>query len=140
MSDALILREHIFNTLISQLGTYTFIDEFGAVIGNAPALALIEGNGELYPPDGTRIEGLEVVIFFPAYSPKPLIQGYKVRQEWIVHLKQWTVGEGVQAALDSLLSPGIPDFLINQINEVPADYKIGIPAGAQVKFNHFVFT
>jgi hypothetical protein len=132
MSDVLDLRESIFAALGSILGTYTFGN--GSV---TPALAVLSENGELFPPENTQVEGLEVVIFRPTLVPSSLLQGYKIREEWILHLKQWEVGNGVQVALDSLFEADLEGFVISQVNEVPDDYTMGIPAGAQVKLSKF---
>ncbi|MBD2570055.1 hypothetical protein [Anabaena lutea] len=135
MSDALELREFVYISLASLLGIYKFTDGT-----QTPAIAVISGNGELYPPEGTQVTGLEVVIFTPTLAPAALLQGYKVKEQWVIHLKQWTVGMSVQLALDSLLSAELEGFVISQIVEIPADYRMGIPAGAQVKLDKFYFS
>jgi hypothetical protein len=135
MSDTLDLRNMLLATLNYYLGTYTFGNG-----GVTPALIALSDDGELLLPENTKVEGLEVVIFPPTLSPSSLLQGYKVREEWILHLKQWEVGKGVKVALDSLFEAELGGFVIIQVNEVPADYKMGIPTGAQVKLSKFSIT
>jgi len=135
MSDTIELREKIFTALTDVLGTYTFGNG-----GTTPALVVLSDNGELFPPENTQVEGLEVIIFSPNIKPDALLQGYKIREEWILHLKQWEVGEDVQAALDSLFEAELEGFVITQVNYVPADYRMGIPLGAQVKLSRFLIS
>ncbi|QSJ14598.1 hypothetical protein JYQ62_22120 [Nostoc sp. UHCC 0702] len=132
-ADALLLRSIVTSALAGFLGTYTFTNGQSVV-----ALAVIANNGEIYPPEGTKVSGLEIVIYHPYLSPKPLLQGHKVKETWVIHLKQWQQGKGVQEALRAFLSSNLSDFITEEIAEVPADVRMGIPAGAQIKLFKFV--
>ncbi len=134
MSDALQLRTIIESALDTFLGTYTF--QQGQT---TKAVSVIANNGEIEPPEGTKVEGLEVVIFLPEIAATTLLIGHKKRATWILHFKQWQQGKGVQDVLDSFLSVDLADFIVKSISEVPADIRLGIPAGAQIKLIKYSF-
>jgi hypothetical protein len=131
MPDIRLLRSLVTPPLIPFLGKYTIK---GA---DYPAIVVVRPNGEVEPPIGTKVVGLETVIFYPELKPKALLNAYKVREDWILHLKQWEQGKGINEAIEALLEADLENFVIDEINQVPADYKMGIPLGAQIKIHSF---
>lgn len=129
MLDVRSLRTQIESALSDLLGTYTFVNG-----RTTPAFGVIKGN-EVYPPDGTTIKGLEAILFYPALDPMATLTGYRVKQKWTLHLKQWERGKSVNPACDRILANS--EILVEQIIPMPAQERLGIPEGAQIKIRQF---
>ena len=118
IESPLHLRNTIEAALGDSIGTYTFSNG-----QKVKAIALLRG-GEIYPPPETVTEGLEAVVFYPSPSIEPNLGGYTVRNDWIVHLKQWDVEKttlpGTQKILQSV------GCVIRSV-KVPASKALGIP-------------
>jgi hypothetical protein len=95
---------------------------------------LNDAEDEQFPPDGTEIEGLEIVIRCPARIPQPMLSGYQVELEWTVHLKQWDRSK----SLDSLYERIFKLENVKQVLPVPASTKLGIPRMVQVLIHEFM--
>lgn len=83
---AINLRETISNILKGHIGTYTFSS--GAT---ALAIAILPDtkHGYSYPPTGTKVQGIEVVIIRPTPTTSLRLTGYASRLTWQIYLKQW---------------------------------------------------
>lgn len=110
--DILALRNQIQTLLTSPvplLGTYTFADAVGNVVATDYAIA-VQTDGS-YPPTGTQIVGLEVVIEpDSATKVEALLTESRVDTDIKVTLKQWNAGETTVAAT-SVLIDGLPGLL-----------------------------
>lgn len=93
LPDLLVLRATIAQSLSSLIGTYTFDG------GYTDAAISVEGlgadNGEdSYPPTGTKVTGLEVVITPGEELPIiDILEGYIQRFRTTITLKQWDRGQ-----------------------------------------------
>lgn len=123
------LRTILEACLSDLLGRYRFANG-----RPSPAFGVIKGN-ETYPPDGTDIIGLEAILFYPTIEASPTLTGYKVRQNWTLHLKQWQPGQSVNPAIERVLQS--PDILVQRVIRVPAQERLGIPEGAQIQIQQF---
>lgn len=110
--DILTLRNQIENLLTNPtplLGTYSFVDAAGNVVATDYAIAVLTDG--LYPPVGTQISGLEVVIEpDSAVKVEPLLSENRVDTDIKITLKQWAAGETTVAATAVLLD-GLPGLL-----------------------------
>lgn len=131
-SGTLELRAIVSTSLEPLLGQYKFSN--GETV---PAISVTKDNGEIYPPEGTKIIGLEVVIQTPTLNPTPMLQGYKVKREWTVYLKQWEKGKDLEKALEKLLSAELDDFIIDKTIHIPANYQLGVPLGTTIRIHRY---
>lgn len=83
---AMSLRSHLSEILSGKIGTYNFTT--GA---STMALAVLPdpNSGYSYPPVGTKVQGIEVVIIRPTPTTALRLTGYASRLTWEIHLKQW---------------------------------------------------
>lgn len=91
LPDLPALRSLIIATLGELLGTYTFPAEEGETPGTGPAIAVDGLNAieESYPPNGTQVEGLEVVITPATDLPgDSCLDGYTQYFKHTITLKQ----------------------------------------------------
>ena len=110
--DILTLRNQIQTLLtnpVPLLGTYTFADAAGNVVATDYAIAVLTDGS--YPPAGTQIAGLEVVIEpDSATKVEALLTESRVDTDIKITLKQWTAGETTVAAT-SVLIDGLAGLL-----------------------------
>ena len=95
------LRSHLSEILQGQFGTYNFTT--GA---STMALAVLpdSSSGYSYPPPGTKMSGLEVVIIRPAPTTSMRLTGYASRKTWEIHLKQWDKSKNLVQATEVLIA------------------------------------
>jgi hypothetical protein len=88
--NILKIKTNILEVLGDEIGTYTLV---GGI--TVPAIAVSTGN---YPPQGTQVEGLEVIIVPQTDTEiNQLIRGGRWEVTSIVVLKQWGEGDVVTA-------------------------------------------
>lgn len=88
--EIIALKQRIIEELDGIIGTYTLLN--GQTI---PAIAVDQGN---YPPQGTQVSGLEVVILPQADNAiSPLLGGRMWEITSMVILKQWGEGTTLEA-------------------------------------------
>lgn len=135
MIDALVLRSDIIALLGNLLGTYSFPDNGGtdhaiAVLPDADA-------GWNYPPSGTKITGVEVVIVRPYPGVSPLLGGDRTKTYvWHITLKQWSSASNLLAATEALVN-GLDYFISDPI---PAPPNAGLGILEQVKIDIAEYT
>lgn len=97
---ALTLRSHLTSILTTHIGTYTF--QSGAT---SDAIAVLPDNqhGYSYPPPGTNVVGIEVVIIRPTPTTSLRLTGYASRKTWEIHLKQWDRSKNLVQATEVLV-------------------------------------
>lgn len=123
------LRQQIETALAGLLGTYKLPN--GAV---TPAIAVLKSY-DVYPPEGTTITGLEVVILYPTASPAATFESYKVQQEWTVYLKQWDRKKSLHEAVARLFN--IKSYIKKTIS-IPPSESLGIPETVAATVCEFV--
>ena len=123
------LRSLLEETLTGLLGTYTFANR-----RKASAIAVIQSY-EVYPPPGTDIQGLEVIIYCPTGTPQATLNGYRVENNWSIHLKAWDK-KSLQPALHRLLA--LDQLHIKQTIPIAANEILGIPEMMTLTINEFV--
>lgn len=122
MIEAINLRNDILAILANKLGEYTFPN--GAktkAIATLPDPQL----GYQYPPNGTKISGLEIVIKRPYPEAKGNLGGDRTSSyTWEIHLKQWDTQDSLIEAI-GLLSGDLPgDYLIERVSFMPPSEKL----------------
>ena len=122
------LRDAIAFALGDEIGTYKFAN--GQTV---QAIAVLSG-GEIYPPAGTSVEGLEVVIFYPYLRLEGLLGGYAVENEWTIHLKQWDSSKNAIGASKKVLA-ALGN--VKSMTKVTANKERGIPEMVQLKIHDF---
>lgn len=116
--NAIELRSQIELALSGMIGSYRLPN--GMV---TPAIAVLKSY-DVYPPEGTKITGLEVVIMYPTALPTATFEGYKVERNWTVYLKQWDRQGSLIDVVRSFFS--IPSF-VKKLIFVPPSESLGIP-------------
>jgi hypothetical protein len=96
ISPILTLKAQVIDVLDTLLGTYTLPN--GDIV---PAIAVDNGN---YPPQGTKVEGLEVVIV-PQLDTvfSPMIDGREWKLTSVIVLKQWGVSGTTLGAMEKII-------------------------------------
>ncbi|MEH2393872.1 MAG: hypothetical protein V7K21_20135 [Nostoc sp.] len=122
MIEALVLRTHVFTILEDFLGTYTFPDR---TISIAIACLPDPDKGWNYPENGTKVQGLEVVI----KQPYPEVQGNlggdrTCTNTWEIHLKQWDTNKSLMEVIGQLTGELPADYLIERVSPMPASNKL----------------
>lgn len=99
MITAINLRETISNILTTHIGTYTFSS------GASQAIAILPDSqhGYSYPPSGTKVSGVEVVIIRPVPTTALRLTGYASRRTWQIYLKQWDKSKNLVQATEVLI-------------------------------------
>jgi hypothetical protein len=100
--NVLELRQKLTNILDDLLGEYTFVN--GRCV---KAIAVVPDSvyGYDYPPTGTKVTGLEMVIWAEAkLDTYPIIQGTHVVNSTQVVLKQWDDKKTTVEATNRLIS------------------------------------
>lgn len=94
------LRSHLSEILQGKIGTYNFTT--GA---STMALAVLPDSisGYSYPPTGTKVSGIEVVIIRPTPTTALRLTGYASRLTWEIHLKQWDRSKNLVQATEALI-------------------------------------
>lgn len=135
MLDALTLRSQVVQILDGQLGTYAF------PCGDSDVSVAVLPDPELgaeYPPQGTKTEGIEVVISIPSpgYAPRlgrSLVKPYR----WGLLLKQWNENGNLLEATETLVA-GL-DYLLSAPIPVPRNDLLGIVEQVKVEILEFDF-
>jgi hypothetical protein len=121
MIDPLILKDDVFAKLKTLIGTYTFP---GGDTGYAIAILPDPDSGWLYPEQGTKVTGLEVVIKQPYPEVSPNIGGDRTNSyTWEIHLKQWDTTQTTREALEILTSE-LPQYRIERVSIMQANDKL----------------
>lgn len=100
MITARELRSHITTILADYIGKYTWN---GGSVATAVAILPDNKHGFSYPPPGTTVEGIEVVIIRPVPATKLLLSGYIGRATWEIYLKQWDRSANLIDATEKLI-------------------------------------
>lgn len=130
MIEPLILRNDIITLLGNLLGTYTFPDNGGT--DHAIAILPDADAGWNYPPSGTKIAGVEVVIVRPYPDASQLLGGDRMKTyTWSLTLKQWDSRGDLLDATESLVN-GL-DYFISK--SIPAPSSAGLGSLEQVKID-----
>lgn len=97
---ALSLRSHAKDILATHIGTYTF--QSGTT--TTALVVLPDPNyGYSYPPAGTKVTGIEVVIIRPTPTTSMRLTGYASRRTWQIYLKQWDKSKNLVQATEVLI-------------------------------------
>lgn len=122
MIDCTQLRSQILTLLADIIGTYRYSDGY-----EEAAIAVIpdEDRGFDVPGNGTRSQGIEIIISRPVPEVKHFLAGGKqLTYRWIITLKQWDASksliEATQILIDNL------DYLITSPKLVPPNAALGI--------------
>lgn len=102
MITALELRSLLGKILEGQIGTYTFVN--GAT---AEAITVLPDpdKGYNYPPSGTAVAGLELIIQQPYPEAALLLaSGISSTQKWQIILKQWDSNSNLITATHTLMT------------------------------------
>lgn len=131
---SLLLRTTISTALSELLGTYTFKNK-----SKAPAIALLRGMDEAFPPSGTITEGLEAVIVYPVGYPEQLIGGIDIQLEWQIFLKQWDRnGTTAIAQIKLVEALNNEDGIVKRAFTSPASAATGTPEVCRVLFSEYL--
>lgn len=151
------LRQALEQTLDELIGTYTLpkgyvVEEIEnqLVLRPSPkdverrrikAIATIKSvtgssGDEMFPPSGTDVEGMEVVLFYPIEIPMQLLDGYRVELEWTVHLKLWDRSKSFYRVMNRLFE--MNSLNIKQVLPIPPDKRLGIPEMRQILISSFL--
>jgi hypothetical protein len=121
MINPLILKDDILILLKSLIGMYTFP---GGDTCRAIAILPDPDSGWLYPEQGTKVTGLEVIIKQPYPEASPNIGGDRTNSyTWEIHLKQWDTTQTTREALEILTSE-LPQYRIERVSIMPASDKL----------------
>lgn len=116
--DVRYLRSQIEAALDGLIGTYILPN--GRKVSS---VAVLKRPDENFPPDGTQIKGLEVVIVYPRPITQQQLSQYRIEWQWQVYLKQWDLKESIHPAFRQILTlPGITQTLL-----IPAQESLGTP-------------
>ncbi|WP_414755578.1 hypothetical protein [Anabaena sp. CCY 9910] len=122
MIDALILRNDVFAILEDLLGTYTFD---GGSTDKAIASLPDPDSGWNYPPQGTKVSGLEVVIKSPYPETKSNLGGDRTHSyTWEIHLKQWDTRSTLEGAIFLLTNELPASYLIERVSKIPPNNQL----------------
>ncbi|MBD2005610.1 MULTISPECIES: hypothetical protein [Cyanophyceae] len=125
--EAREMRSLVESALEGMLGWYVFPNG-----RKVKAIAVIKAF-ETFPPDGTQIQGLEIVIPYPRPITQALLDCYRVENEWTIHIKQWDRGKSMREVLPKILSlNGIKKTLL-----IPADDQMGTPEILTITLSEF---
>lgn len=116
------LRSQILELLQDLIGTYRYSDGY-----TEPAIAVIPDDDRGYevPGNGTRTEGIEVLISRPAPEVRHFLAGDRqLTYRWIITLKQWDSSKSLLDAIDILVQE--LDYLISSPKLVPPNAALGI--------------
>lgn len=121
MINPIELKSDLIAILNDLLGEYTFPDG-----GTDAAICCVPDPdvGWNYPPQGTKVTGLEVAIKNPYPDHKSLIGGDRLQSyEWEIHLKQWDTNASLQEAISRLKN--LPSqYLIERTSAMPANNQL----------------
>ena len=131
---SLSLKATISTVLSELLGTYTFKNK-----SQAPAIALLRGMNEPFPPSGTITEGLEAVLLYPMGYPEQMIGGATIQLEWQIFLKQWD-GNGTTAIAQIKLVEALnyEEGIVKRAFTSPASAATGTPEVCRVLFSEYL--
>lgn len=116
------LRSHILELLDGAIGTYRYSDGY-----TEPAIAVIPDNDRGYevPGNGTRTEGIEVIIQRPVPQINHFLGGSKqLTHRWNIVLKQWDASKSLIEVVSILIEE--LDYLLSSPKLVPPNAALGI--------------
>lgn len=129
--DAKWLRSQIEQGLGKLIGVYTLPNN-----RKVKAIAVLKSY-ETYPPDGTQIEGLEIVIFYPVPLVQAMLCDYRIENEWTIHLKQWDKAKHLHEASRQILKVLGDEVVVKQTLFTPPMESMGLPEMLQIKLSTF---
>lgn len=125
--EAREMRACVESALEGMVGWYVFPNS-----RKVKAITVIKAF-ETFPPDGTQIQGLEIVIPYPRPITQALLDSYRVEKEWTIHLKQWDRAKSMREVLPKILTlNGIKKTL-----SIPADEQLGTPEILTITLSEF---
>ena len=62
---------------------------------------------QAYPPEGTKVQGLECQIYLPYIAANSIIEGVAMQSNWCIYLKQWDNNQTTQLGALTLMK-GFP--------------------------------
>lgn len=127
------LRDDLRIILGSQLGIYLFSN---GVSSQAIAILPDQICGYDYPPHGTTVSGIEVVIMRPYAKLSPRIGGkdYLKYYAWDIYLKSWDSNGDLTIAVETAINGCIDKgYSLSDPIYVPPSTELGILASASFK-------
>jgi hypothetical protein len=122
MINAFILRYELLAMLQKSLGIYLFSD--GSRSG-AIAVLPDPDNGWNYPPQGTKVSGLEVIIKLPYPDLEANLGGDRAFEySWEIHLKQWDSNKSLLEIIELLLTSLPSEYLLSGVTYIPVSDKL----------------
>lgn len=115
------LRDSILELLDGMIGTYRYSDGF---IEQAIAIIPDQNHGYDIPGNGTRTEGIEVIIQRPVPQINHYLCGKQLIHRWNVVLKQWDPSKSLIEPVTILMQE--LDYLISSPKLVPPNAALGI--------------
>lgn len=137
MIDALELRNQLASLLAGQIGIYK-IDGV-----ESPAIAIMPDPdlGWNYPPAGTEVSGIEVVITCPINDYTPLMGGGMAPSTWEVRVKQQEQNGSLHTVVNVLV-PALADLLncarMGRPVQIPPNAAKGIVEQVLIRFTEYV--
>jgi hypothetical protein len=125
MTTPVELRSQLLTLLKPYLGKYSFGTDAFAVLPD-PDL------GYDYPPSGTKVEGLEVILQLPYPQFMPLMGNNGVTRKWQILLKQWDSSKNLIEALEAIVKANF-DLFIGKIVVVPPNEALGTIEQARIE-------
>lgn len=116
------LRSRILELLDGLVGTYRYSDGY-----TEPAIAVIPDDQHGYdvPGNGTRTEGIEVIIQRPVPQVNHFLNGGKqLTHRWNIVLKQWDASKSLIEVVTILIEE--LDYLLSSPKLVPPNAALGI--------------
>lgn len=123
------IRADVEQWLAGHVGMYLFANNGGST--TAPAIAILPDPtyGWEYPPEDTRISGLEVVIEEVPIASTPLLnKEAHERQDWRIFLKCWDSNGKLNRATQALVR-GLTrsdDYLYSSPVPIPPNERLGM--------------
>ena len=115
------LRDSILQLLDGMIGTYLYSDGY-----SESAIAIIpdQNHGYEVPGNGTRTEGIEVIIVRPVPQVSHFLTGRQLKSQWNIVLKQWDASQSLIEAATILVEK--LDYLLTSPKLVPPNNALGI--------------
>ena len=141
MLDPLVLRTLVSGLLTDAIGTYSLDTDAGTVTQSAIAVLPDLDVGYNYPPSGTTVTGLEVVIYKPTADYVPIMGGKMQPATWEVRLKQWDTNASLTDLMNALV-PQLASALIYcrflKPGSIPPNPQKGIVEQGVIKFTEYL--
>lgn len=128
------LRSSLINLLSGILGTYKFPDR---TTDSAISILPHKTHGWNFPPSGTEVSGIEIIIVRPPPAIKELLGGRQKKYEWALTLKQWD-GKGNLLEAIEKITDGL-DYLLTSPRLIPPNPALGSLESAKLEIIEYFY-